>query len=401
MRGIRLFGSLAIIACLSAALFGQDWPYFRGPAKNGVADGKAFDAKAIEAGKIAWELNIGTGYSAPAIVGGKVFVLGYQGGKEVLAALDEKTGKQLWATSFASSRVDYEGSRSSPVVDGGKIYFITNSGDAHCVDAATGKTLWSTDMFIKIKSDRPEWAFSSSALIEGKLVIYNLSNGGVALDKDTGALVWGGKGGMPGYASPVAFGIGAERYLAMFGARELQILKPADGKKIASFPWVTSYDCNAADPLVIPGKASADIFISSNYGKGCAMLRFDGKTLTKLWQNGTVNAHFQSPVLVGGVIYACDGSPNYGSLVALDPASGKALWDQWSGFASLIAVGNIIVSANEGGAVVAFEADKAAYKEIAQTFDMGSLIWTAPVYANGRLYLRSDSGRLVALAVGK
>ena len=96
---------------------------------------------------------------------------------------------------------------------------------------------------------------------------------------------------------------------------------PEDGKRLWSFPWKTSYDVNAADPLVIDNS----VFISSGYNTGCAMIEIAPEGPKLKWRNKAMQQHFSSAIVYQGMIY---GTTDPGDLVCLDPETGKESWRQ-------------------------------------------------------------------------
>jgi outer membrane protein assembly factor BamB len=119
--------------------------------------------------------------------------------------------------------------------------------------------------------------------------------------------------------------------------KALNVVDVLTGKQLASYRWTTSYDVNAADPLVRDSK----IFITSNYGNGCALLELKDNRLEKIWENRDMAAHFSSPLYLNGYIYGHDADARYsGSLRCLDAETGESKWAEKMGMVSLIAVGD-------------------------------------------------------------
>jgi len=149
---------------------------------------------------------------------------------------------------------------------------------------------------------------------------------------------------------------------------------------------------NAADPLVV----GDSMFISSDYGNGCAMLRVSPEHAELLWKNGSVGSHFSSFLYLNGSIFANDGDANahHGAFVCLDPATGRELWRESFGVGSLLAVGGELFLLSERGQLRVAEATASGYKEIASASFPKGLYWTPLVFSHGRLYVRSMASAL-------
>jgi outer membrane protein assembly factor BamB len=238
---------------------------------------------------------------------------------------------------------------------------------------------------------------TGSPLVVGDAVVYNVCLKGVALNKATGEKLWASAGGVAGFASPVGFEQDGRPAMALFTANAMSILDPATGTETASFPWQTSFDANAADPVYFDGK----LFITSGWDKGCALLRLDGRRLGALWQNTEMRSQIASPVHLDGHLYGIDDNTPNGALRCLDAATGKTKWTQKGGFGNLLAAGGRLLSIDKNGVLVVCEADPTAYKELARAAVLGRSAknWTAPVLANGLLYCRDSDGVLVCLDV--
>lgn len=221
-------------------------------------------------------------------------------------------------------------------------------------------------------------------------MIYNVGATGTALDKSTGQVAWKSGGG-GAYSSPVAFNAAGQSGVALFVAKGLVAVNPANGRQLWSFPWETSYDVNAADPIFVYDK----VFISSNYGKGCALLRLTGGRPEVVWQNRNLRNHFNTSVLLAGSVYGNDEN----TLKCLDMQTGAERWRlRGIGKGGLIAANGHLLVLTERGELVVIQATPRAYTEVSRAKVMGGSCWTHPVLANGRIYCRNHEGELVCLA---
>ncbi len=398
---------LLCLLCASAAadtakldLSAPSWAKWRGPNGNGIVADAAWNPKALDSAKPVWQIKLGKGYSSICVVGGYLYTVAMKDySNEALYCLDAKNGKEVWSFSYPSSYIEYPGGRTMPVFENGRIYILSLNGQAYCLDASTGKQIWTTDLEEKANATRPQWGFTGSALIEGDLVVFNVCKSGVALKKADGSLVWKSGSTASGYATPVPFNFGGRRLLAVFCSSSLTVVEAATGKEVASAPWVTGYDVNAGDPVIV----GDTIFVATNYGTGCALFKLSGNSLTKVWENPSVLCHFSSAVYLDGYYY-CSGASvgGRGPFFCLNAKDGKAAWQENLGVASVIAVGSTLLITTETGDLIAAEATPKAFTQIARAQRIvPRLCWTAPVFAGGRIYLRSDKSDLLCLDASK
>lgn len=393
--------SLVLVALLAlgGASARADWPRFRGPNGNGIAEDKTFDPVVAGQGRVLWTAQAGQGYSALSIAGGRAFTVGNAGGKDSVICLDAATGQEVWRHSYDADAGSYPGPRASPWIDGARVYTMSYWGHVCCLDAATGKPVWEKNVAKEIGGDTGRWGLAGSPLVTGTTLFLNVGNSGCALDKATGKVLWAGKGGLAGYSTPVPMQFRGRPHLAIFGAKSLRIVDASNGKIAAEHPWETSYDVNAADPVPAGNNR---MFISSGYGKGCAMLDLTGPRPKEIWRNESIRNHFSSTIILNGHLYSCDGNAGKGDLVCLDAATGLEKWRQKLGFGSLIAIDNHLVYLNERGDLTIAKASPAGFDRVsgADALVTGGKAWTAPTFSDGRLFLRNDKGAIACVQAG-
>jgi outer membrane protein assembly factor BamB len=399
---VRLRASLigAMLALSVMAAQAGDWLSWRGPMKNGLSTETAWISKWPSSGpRKLWSAPVGVGYSAVTVRGNRVYTSGNRGNRDTVYCLNADTGKPVWQYSYAVPRRDYGGdpnpsaAGATPVLDGSNVYILSREAVAVCLNADTGKFVWQRDLRRETGGEAPNWGFTASPLIEGKLAIYNVGASGVALDKNSGAVVWKSRSGKAGYATPVSFTVGGQSGIAIFSGSGLVAVNPANGKQLWSFPWQTSYDVNAADPVF----SGDTVFISSNYGRGGALLRLSGGKPSQVWQNRYMRNHFNGCVLVNGFLY---GTDEQNALKCLDAQTGRERWQQrGTGKGGLIAADGKLIVLSEDGELIVAPADPNRFAPISRAKVLDGLCWTHPVLANGRIYCRSAQGTLVCLDV--
>lgn len=383
-----------VVAAMATVAGADDWYTWRGPNGNGISDETGWNPKGASK---AWTVELGVGYSSVSVKDGKLYSMGHKEGKDIVYCLDAKTGGKIWDYSYDCDPGKYKGPRATPVIDGGNLFTVSREGVLFCFDAATGKKKWSTDVLDKTNVDNLRWGSSTSAVFEGDLILLNIGDAGVAVEKDTGKIKWKSPG-QHSYASPVVFDHKGKRVAAIFSAPGLQIVDAKTGKKIADYDWETKYDINGADPLIIGNK----IFISSGYNRECAMLDFSSGKLKKLWNSDVMKMQFSSGIYSDGYIYGVTGQTKKKGHLRCINMDGEEQWSMPIGFGSVIAADGKLVALGEKGTLYFAEMTPKKYNEISKIeTGLSQLCWTPPVLANGMVYCRNDKGTLVAIDVSK
>jgi len=392
--------------CLAVAVFGiglsvfgndgvvnaADWSNWRGPNYNGISDEAGWVTSKVNSGtKPMWKVSVGTGFSSIAVSNGRAYTMGNINNEDTVYCMDAETGSVIWKHSYRAplDSGNYEGGPSAtPTIVDGKVYTFSKKGKVFCLDAATGDVIWQKDLDVKI----PQWGLAGSALVINDLVIFNAGTSGMALNKDNGRVVWQNGKRAAGYATGVPFSSHGKKCVAMFGAKEAAGLIAATGKEIWSFKWKTSYDVNAADPIISGDK----VFVSSGYNTGCGVFKIDNGKAKQVWRNKNMRNHFNSCVLQGGYVYGFDEK----TLKCLDFNTGQEKWaTKELGKGSLMTADNKLIILSEKGKLVIAEVSPSSFKEISSAQILTGKCWTTPVLANGRIYARNAVGDLVCVDV--
>jgi outer membrane protein assembly factor BamB len=412
-RSVGLFCRAAWLAALgvAASVTGSDagpvtvpgtgsseWHRFRGPNYDGVTNDSAWSADWGPKGPaVLWEKDVATGYSGMAISGGRVYTMGTARRTDRVQCLKLDSGETVWAHEYGCGGGGHPGPRVTPTVAGKRVYTFSREGHVFCLDADTGKVVWSNSLAKTLRAEPPQWGFASSPLVIGGQVILNAGEAGTALDADTGEVVWSSGREGASYASAVPVKIGERLCAAIFAAKGLVLVDAATGERLWSYRWITSYDVNAADP-VIDGN---DLFISSGYGRGGTLLRFSTKRAGRIWQNKHLCNHFSSSVLVRGRLYGFSGNMGGGgALNIVDWKTGRRVGTyKGVGLGSLMVAGGRLILLGERGQLAVCEPSAGGLKEIAKAGVGKGRWWTAPALAEGKLLCRNHAGRLVCLDV--
>ena len=380
----------------------EDWFRWRGPDLNGISKETGWQAKWPDDGpKRLWKASVGTGFSSMSVSRGHVYTMGNDGkDTDSVFCFDAVTGTPVWKHSYhclLDPKFFEGGTGATPTVDGDRVYTMSRQGDLFCLNAANGKVIWSKNVHGDFGDEIPTWGFAGSPLVQGDMLILNVGSAGTALDKSTGKVLWHSDTTASGYATPVPFDSTSGPVIAIVGSEAVNVVKPADGALVWSFPWKTQYDVNAADPIISGGK----MFISAGYGHGSALLDIGGEKPKVLWENKEFRNHINSSVLWQGFLYGVDDVSNTKyELKCVDWNTGETKWSEPKfGKGSLIIADGKIIGLSDKGELMVAEASPKAFAPISHAQVLGGKCWTTPVLSNGRIYCRNAKGDLVCLDV--
>jgi len=406
----------------------EEWLQWRGVDRaNRSAETGLFGTWKADGPPLAWVAEgMGSGYASVSVSDGRVFTTGNRDGRQAVVAVDATSGSVLWESPISESdpKHGYDGSRSTPTIDGDRLYVVSSDGAIHCLSAKDGKSLW-TCPFSQWKGKMMSgWGFSESPLVDGKLVI--CTPGGsqamlVALDKGSGEEVWATA--MPandedkdasgkslkdgaGYASAIISNGGGVKQYVQFVGRGLIGVNAEDGKLLWQYSRVANGTANIPTALV----EGDYVFTSSGYGTGSALLKLSGdrsgavKAEEVYWLTGNElqNKH-GGMTLVDGYIYCGHGNGN-GLPICVEMASGKIAWGPertaGSGETSTLYADGHVIFRREDGTVILAKATPEAFREVAKftPVHQEGKTWAHPVIAGGILYLR-EQNKLMAYRV--
>jgi outer membrane protein assembly factor BamB len=395
-----------------AFLWADDWPQWRGKRRDGWSQETGLLQEWPAGGpRLLWQRKeIGSGYSTPAVVGERLYLLANEGlENEFVQALAVADGKRVWSTRLGKvgnpdQRPNLPGARSTPTVDGDLLYGLSSDGDLACLEIGSGKVRWRKSLRTDFGGKPGTWAYSESPLIDGPWLVCTPGGGEatlVALDKQTGEVIWRAAvpvGDEAGYASVIAVQVGALYQYVQFLGKGVVGVEAGTGK----FLWrhdktVSRFNANIPTPVAHEGYV-----FSGGAGTGAGLIKLN-------LRQGTVEVEpvYFSPKLptaVGGAVKV--GDFLYGAagqtLLCVEFATGNVRWEERS-----VAPGSLCVAAGrlyihgEGGEVALVEPSPEGYREKGRFrppdqpphANPMEKAWAYPVVANGRLFIR-DLGTL-------
>lgn len=394
--GYALNMSRYLALVLASTAFAADWPQWRGPNRDGIsAETGLLESWPAGGPRLVWKAQgLGEGYASFAVVGGRLYTQGQQGEEQFVLALEVRTGKPVWKTSTGRAYREQRGNgpRGTPTVDGNRLYAVAADGTLVCLETGSGKRVWGMNMVERFGGGVPHWGFAESPLVDGERLIVTPGGPGasvVALAKATGEVIWKSQSDPAGYSSPMAFDFGGARRVVVMTAKGVLGLDMKNGELQWRYDKVANRVANIATPIIHAGQ----VFVSTDYGTGCALLKLGssgrGMSAAEVYFNQDMRNHYTTAVLAGEYLYGFSSS----ILTAMKIATGEVAWrDRSVGKGNCILAEGHLYCLGENGKVGLIQAAPAAYREKSRfAIDPGSYpTRTPPVVANGRLYLREQ-----------
>ena len=397
----RVVGLILLLSSVTVA--DAPWHQWRGPNRDGFVAGAAWpdglDQSRLER---LWRVDLGPSYSGPVVAGDLVIVTETRDAKtEHVRALDRATGKERW-------HVEWEGSmsvpffaasngswiRSTPCVDGDRVYVAGIRDLLVCLEAATGKELWRVDFTAALESPLPAFGFVSSPLVIGDHVYVQAGSGFVKLEKATGKVVWrtlDDGGGMMGsaFSSPYPATIGGVFQILVQTREELAGIDPENGTVL----WKTPVEAFRGMNIVTPSVHDGRVFTTS-YGGGSFLFAIDPantqKPVEQIWRN-KVQGYMSSPIVMGDHAYVHLRNQRF---ACLDLATGKEAWitKPFGRYWSMVAQGDRILALDETGEVRLIKATPEQFELLGEAKVAAEESWAHLAIEGQELYVRDLKG---------
>ncbi len=404
---------------------GQDWPQWRGVNRDGVIENAI---SPLEDGPtLDWTSKVSGGYSGPTVVGKKVYVMDRlvePTQVERVHCFDLSSGENIWTHEYDAEYqgIGYPaGPRASVTIFNGRAYSIGSMGHAFCLDAETGKVIWSVnfnELYGIVANKRmPIWGISASPLIVGTNVIFHVggSDGAcvVAIDVESGKEVWRALEDRAQYSAPALMEHQGKKSIVCWTGDSVAALAPESGEVLWRYEFKPrNMPIGVATPVIKNGH----IFVTSFYD-GSLMLKVsdDGKSVSKVWsavgpnekKTRSLQSIISTPIWLDQHIYGVD---SYGQLRCLEAKTGKRVWEnlnavpraRWSTihFVRNGSNGNTIWMFNERGEILLGKLSPTGFEELSrhkiidptrgQLRQRGGVCWSHPAFVGEKIIVRSD-----------
>jgi len=391
-----------------------DWPQYRGANHDGISTETIRTNWTGEAPQQIWKVPLDPGLSSFSVSGGRAFTMVRRPvsgqDQEFCIALNAATGAELWA-SVPLGIADYpnggvgsdDGPRSTPSVDGDRVYVLTSYLRLYCFNAATGAVVWSRDLVTEYGSGVIAWQSAASPLVDGDLVFVHCAAANkclLAFHKSDGSEAWKGQGDVMTQASPVATTIARSRQIIFFAQSGLVSVTPDTGAVLWRYPFPFSTS-TAASPVV----GNDIVYCSATYGMGAGAVHITSSgtelTTNQVWRTPGANMnHWATPVYQDGHLYGVYGESST-TLRCIEMATGNENWRQAGvGLGAVLFVTGHVLVLTDNGYLLLVKPDPSAYREVARfraldgsqsSFPNLVRCWNVPAISDGRIYVRSTT----------
>lgn len=371
------------------------WTDFRGPQRDGHYRERPILTSWPSSGLTpVWKQPVGGGYASFVIARGRAFTIEQRGPEEVVAAYDVATGRELWTDAWTAAFREFmggDGPRATPAWADGRVYALGGHGELRCLDEATGRLVWRTNILQDAGASNLQWGMAASPLVVDDTIVVlpggTNGNSVVAYDRHTGRRAWSALEDQQAYSSPMLVTLAGVRQLLVFSGSRLTGLTPDRGELLWELPWKTQFAIHAAQPLVV---GENRVFLSSAYGTGAAVVELTptdgGLSVSEVWRNIRMKNQFTSSVLHDGFLYGLDES----ILACVDAATGELKWKggRYGYGQVLLASGHLIVL-TEDGDLALVRATPERHEEIVRFPVLDGKTWNHPAMADGYLLVRN------------
>ena len=380
-----LFSSTLIIA--------GDTSQWRGPDRDGKYKESGLQKKWPKRGaELKWYItDLGDGYSSPAVTDELIILTGMKDKRGFVFAYSHDA-KPVWTTEYGDEWTrSYEGTRTTPTIVNELTYISGAAGDVTCLKTETGKIVWQKNIKSEYDAKKIRWGLTESLLVHGDMVISTPGgeNNMIAFNRFTGEQIWVSKGSKEAsaYCSPMIVNHGGSDLIITMTAKSIIGIDAGTGELYWKFPHKTDYDIHPNTPYYKDGK----LYCVSGYGTGGVQLLLspDGKSVTEVWRNKTLDSQMDGFIVHENYIYGT--SHKKPAWHCLDWETGKEMWvDPGIGKGNVIFADGLLYSYAEDGTVGLIDPSPQGFNLLSsfKIFKGTNQHWAHPVISNGVLYIR-------------
>ena len=405
MKPLRAALACTLFAVCTQVATAADWPQWLGSARDGVAGPTEKPLKKLPGElKASWRINVGGGFSSPVLAGGKLVYMDEDGANEVVHLIDAATRNEIWKKPLAEKFQDEWGAgpRSTPMLDGDRVYVQSCNGEFRCLKLSNGETVWSVnfekDFGVRFLGSKAQEGTASRrgnngcGIVDGAHVVVPVgSTSGasvVCFDKLTGKIVWKALSDEAAYSSLKVAAFGGVRQVVAFTGDALSGIERNTGAVLWRVPLKTNAKRHAATPMIWDNFVAVN---SHTFGQICFRIvqTEAGFKAERAWENPATKINVATPIKVNGFFYGQGPARNF---ICVDAGTGEVKWTA-PGFgkevSSTLAVGSTVLVLTDDGQLVQIAADSKSYQELAR-IQVAGKNWNYPAFADGKLYVRDQ-----------
>jgi outer membrane protein assembly factor BamB len=391
---------------------GVPWTQWGGPHRNFQTEAKGLpDTWPASGPRVMWKRALGEGYSSVIADGATIYTMYGKRGTETVLAANAETGATLWEQTapmtFQSDAAQEMGNGpyATPLLVGTRLFTTGVAGRMQCFDRASGKVLWTQQLWETHGGSRMMYGYASSPIAYRDTVIVPVGGRGksvMAFNQADGKVVWAKNDFGNVYSSPILIDLGGLEQLVVLMDGALIGVNPLNGDLQWQIPFKADYSIAVATPLWMQGNL---LFISSEYNAGAKVIelqRQGQQTVAKeLWSSNRLRLHHGNAMRIGDTIYFTSGGKGSPAvLTAADARTGEVRWQERSiGKATFVWADGKLVTLEQSGALLIAHPSPEGFKISARAPLLSSLAWTPPTLVGTRVYLR-DRRDMMAVDLG-
>ena len=372
-----------------------DWPGFRGPNRDGRLSGVriATDWTQHPPAQV-WRHRVGPGWGSFAVVGNRLYTQEQRKDDEAVVCYNGDTGEEIWVhldPARFSEVVAGPGPRATPTFHDSKVYALGAKGQLNCLDAATGRLVWTHNVADDSGAKTPIWGFASSPLVkDGVVTVFAGGPDGrstLGYAAAAGDLVWSGGDGLLGYSSPQPAKVDGVEQVLVATEKGLTAFEPAHGHELWKHDWALPGMFRVVQPTVLD---DGDVLLGA--GTGTRRLHLNHKAdqweAEEVWTSASFKPFFNDLVLHKDFLYGFDGT----NLTCVSLEDGRGRWrtpKYAAGQALLLADQDLLLVTSEQGDAALVKAAPEKYEEVGRFKALEGKTWNHPVVAHGKLFVRN------------
>ncbi|MDX1945466.1 MAG: PQQ-binding-like beta-propeller repeat protein [Pirellulaceae bacterium] len=407
LRRIGLLSWVCLAALVTSPARGQSepvatWRQWRGPSRDGLVTGPKWPKSLNDKHwKVGWRIELGPSYSGPLVTESAVLTTATLDRKtEVVLALDRKTGQELWKAEwpgamtvpfFAWSNGSWI--RSTPCCDD-ELLFVGGMRDVLvALELKTGKERWRIDFVQQLSAPLPSFGFVSSPLLDGDALYVQAGASLIKLEKATGKVLWRSLedgGGMMGsaFSSPVLATLAGQRQLVVQTRQKLAGVAPESGTVLWEQVVPNFRGMNILTPVIF-----GDSVFTSSYENRTWLFAVarDGEKLAprEAW-NTQAAGYMSTPVVVAGHAYLHLQNQRF---TCVNLATGERTWTSkpFGKYSSLVAQNDLILALDQKGELLLLKANPREFELLDQRKVSDDETWAHLAICGDELFIREQN----------